>query len=292
MKQDEKKQLDMLKQDYEHIPVPPEARTRMLAGISQAKKEQKGLIIMKFAKHTGGAAAAAMLTITLLANLNPTTASAMEQIPVIGSIAKVVTFRTFEDKRGNYEADIQIPQVTLEDSNQSQVPANKSIEEYANELIAEYNQELEEFGGEGHYSLESSYKVVTDNSKYLSIRFDTTQTMASGAQFVKIFTIDKATGDTVSLTELLKNKPGALEAISSNIKQQMAEQMAADENIVYFYHSDMPIDEFESLSGDESYYFNDKGELVIAFSEYDVAPGYMGAVEFTIPESVCGGFGV
>lgn len=292
MKQNEKKQLDMLKQDYEHIPVPREAKTRMLAGISQAKKEQKGLIIMKFTKHTGGAAAAAMLTITLFANLNPTTANAMDKIPVIGSIAKVVTFRSFEDKHGNYEADIRIPQVTPEDSSQSQVPANKSIEDYANELIAEYNQELEESGGEGHYGLESSYKVVTDNSKYLSIRFDTTQTMASGAQLVKIFTIDKATGDTVSLTELLKDKPDALEAISSNIKQQMVEQMAADANISYFYNSDMPIEEFEGLSGDESYYFNDKGELVIAFNEYDVAPGYMGAVEFTIPASVCGGFGI
>ena len=33
-----------------------------------------------------------------------------------------------------------------------------------------------------------------------------------------------------------------------------------------------------------------KGELVIAFAEYDVAPGYMGAVEFTIPASVTGTF--
>ncbi len=89
MKQDEKKQMDMLKQEYDHIPVPKEAKTRMQTGIAQAKREQKGVIIMKFAKHTGGVAAAAMLTITLLANLNPTTANAMEQIPVIGSIAKV-----------------------------------------------------------------------------------------------------------------------------------------------------------------------------------------------------------
>ena len=47
---------------------------------------------------------------------------------------------------------------------------------------------------------------------------------------------------------------------------------------------------FKGLTGDESYYFNDKGELVIAFAEYDVAPGYMGAVEFTIPASVTGTF--
>lgn len=54
---------------------------------------------MKFAKKTGGAAAAAMIAITVLVNATPALANAMEQIPVIGSIAKVVTFRTYEDKK-------------------------------------------------------------------------------------------------------------------------------------------------------------------------------------------------
>ena len=45
-----------------------------------------------------------------------------------------------------------------------------------------------------------------------------------------------------------------------------------------------------SLPVDESFYFNEEGLLVIAFDEYEVAPGYMGAVEFTIPSSVAGTF--
>ena len=34
------------------------------------------------------------------------------------------------------------------------------------------------------------------------------------------------------------------------------------------------------------YYINEFGELVIAFNKYDVAPGAMGAPEFTIPMGV------
>ena len=45
---------------------------------------------------------------------------------------------------------------------------------------------------------------------------------------------------------------------------------------------------FKELRGDESFYFNEKGELVITFDETDVAPAYMGAVEFAIPQSVTG----
>lgn len=290
MKQDDRHHLQILKQEYDHIPVPDRARIRMMAGISQAKKAKKGVNIIRFAKHTGGAAAAAMLTITLLANLSPTTANAMEQIPVIGSIARVVTFRTFENQKGNFEANIQVPQVTLGGSQKETVPANLTIKEYAEELIDMYEKELAKDNGEGHYGLTSSYKVITDNSKYLSIRIDTTLTMASGTQYVKIFNINKSTGNLVTLTELLKDKPDALEAISNNIKKQMAEQMAADPDIIYNYNSEMPEEDFKSLTGNESYYINDKGELVIAFDEYDVAPGYMGAVEFTIPSSVTGSF--
>ena len=290
MKQDDERLLKHLKEEYDRIPVPDNARERMLAGIAQAKKERKGAIIMKFARNTGATAAAAMLAITVLTNINPTIANAMEQIPVIGAIAKVVTFRTYEDKRDNFEADIQVPQVTIDGADSAQVPVNKSIEEYADELIAMYEKDLAQSNGQGHYSLDSSYRVVTDTDRYLSIRIDTTLVMASGTQFVKIFTIDKTTGNTIALKELLKDRADALTKISDNIKQQMADQMAGDDSIIYFYDSEMPETDFKGLTGDESYYFNDKGELVIAFDEYQVAPGYMGAVEFTIPDSVSGGF--
>lgn len=290
MKQDEKQPLNMLKQEYDHIPVPEQARVRMMTGISQAKKAKRGMITMRFTKQIGGTAAAAMIAITLLANLSPTTANAMERIPVIGSIAKVVTFRTFEDQKGNFEADIKVPQVAPDTTGKAPVPANQSIKDYADQLISAYEKELADSNGVGHYGINSTYKVITDNSKYLSIRIDTTLTMADGTQFVKIFNIDKSTGTVVTLSDLLKDKPGALKAISDNIKEQMGAQMAADPNMMYFYHSDMPDEDFKSLTGNESYYLNDKGELVIAFNEGDVAPSYMGAVEFTIPSSVTGSF--
>lgn len=285
------------KQEYSQIPVPPQARDRVLAGIAQAKTEEehkpttykkKGGIIMRITKTTGAAAAAAVLAITILTNVNPSIANAMEQIPVIGSIAKVVTFRTYTNQTKQFEADIQVPQISQGESGGAGIAANKSIEDYANELIAMYEKELQESNGEGNYSLDSSYEVVTDNDRYLSIRINTTLTMASGTQFVKIFTVDKTTGQVISLAQLFADQPDMLKKISSNIKEQMVQQMAADSSKVYFYQSDMPEDDFTGLKGDESFYLDDKGQLVVAFDEYVVAPGYMGAVQFTIPESVTG----
>ena len=43
---------------------------------------------------------------------------------------------------------------------------------------------------------------------------------------------------------------------------------------------------FNEISETQNFYFNEAGELVIAFDEYEIAPGYMGCPEFVIPKSV------
>lgn len=173
---------------------------------------------MKMTKRTGITAAAAMAAIVIMANASPVTANAMEEIPVLGAIAKVVTFRTFEDANNNYEAKIDIPKVSINEKDNYKV--NRSIEDYANQLIAQYEKQVaEDQAGDGHYSVTSSYDVVTDNDKYLSLRINTTVVMASGAEYVKIFTIDKETGNVVSLKELMKDKADYITAISDNIKK-------------------------------------------------------------------------
>lgn len=302
--------LNSLKDQYQNIPVPEEAKARLLEGIHQAKAEMEGqsepaaentlhpdsLILRQtrkakvrmMLKRTGAAAAAAVAVITILANSSPTVAMAMENIPVIGAIAQVVTFRTYESQEGKFQANVEIPEISSPDESSETIAANQDIEAYANQLIEQYEAELKASSGEGNYSLESTWDVVFENDKYVSIRIRTTQIMASGAESVKIFNVDKKTGETVSLKKLLNNDSGLLTAVSDNIKEQMRAQMAADESVVYFLDSEIPDSDFTGLTGEESYYFNQEGQLVIVFDEYQVAPGYMGAVEFTIPESVSG----
>lgn len=272
--------MEMWKEEYDQIPVPQETRDRIEAGIMRARLEKKRSDRMKNMKRTGVTAAALVLTFGIAVNASPVVAQAMDGIPVIGSIARVVTIRNYNESTNNgMMADISVPQI---DGN---VAANAEMDAYAKELIARYEKEVVAQLGqeEGHYALESSYEVVSDNDKYVSIRINTVKTMASGAEFVKIFTVDKATGQTVSLKDFL-NSPEKLEAVSQNIKDQMAAQMAEDEGKVYFTEGEPG--GFTGLTGDENFYLNEAGELVIVFGEYEVAPGYMGTVSFTIPKDV------
>jgi len=140
MEHNDEEKLLRMKDRYHNIPVPDAARVSLAAGIERAKKEKRRIQMMKMTKRTGFTAAAAMAAIVIMANASPVTANAMEEIPVLGAIAKVVTFRTFEDANNNYEAKIDIPKVSINEKDN--VKVNRSIEEYANQLIAEYEKQV------------------------------------------------------------------------------------------------------------------------------------------------------
>lgn len=287
---DEKRIADM-KQAYDTYPVSEEALNRVRAGIEQAKQEKKGIKknkIVRFGKTAGISAAAAMAAITLLANSGEHIAKAMEQIPIIGAIARVVTFRNYSDINGNFEAYVDIPQIAEENTdNQPALEAiNKSIEEYAQELIDMYEQNLQTFNGEGHYALHSSYEVIRNDERYLSIRINSVVVMAGGNQFVKIFNVDKSTGKIMTLADLFEEDDDYVTIISDNIKTQMKEQMEKDESLVYFIYSEEEPFGFDTITEDTNFYLNENNEPVIVFNEYEVAPGYMGVAEFTIPADV------
>ena len=290
--------LEKMKQEYEEIRIPAELRRRVEAGIQKGKEDGEEIIrmnkkskLIKFVRNTAGAVVAAMLAITIMANSGASIANAMMKIPVLGTIAEIVTFRECKDSTNDMTADVKIPEVSVKNEdgsvNQETTDAvNKSIQEYTDEIIAQYKADVEASGGEGKQLVDLEYEVITDSDRLFSIRFDKLQIMASGAESVKIYHIDKQTGQMINLKGLFKEDVNFIDPISDNIKKQMKEQMAADESKMYFIDSDMPESDFQSITEDTTFYVNDSGKLVIVFDEYEVAPGSMGVVEFEIPTDV------
>lgn len=290
--------LGKMKQEYEEIRIPANLRRRVEEGIQKGKQEREEMTHMKkkskvirFVKVAGGSVVAAMLAITIMANSGASIANAMMKIPVIGAIAEVVTFREYKDSTNDMTANVKIPEVSVKNEdgtvNQETTDAiNKSIEEYTDEIIAQYKADVEASGGDAKELVDLDYEVITDSDRLFSIRFDKLQIMASGFESVKIYHVDKQTGEMIDLKGLFKEGVNFIDPISENIKTQMKEQMAADEGKMYFIDSDMPESDFQSITEDTTFYVNDSGKLVIVFDEYEVAPGYMGSVEFEIPTEV------
>ncbi len=278
-------QMNMLKKEYEQIEVPAQALTVLQAGIDKAKREGHSGVMPKRSYWGAWAAAAAVLVFIAVPNVSPTAAMAMADMPVLNKVVQVVTFNRYtqmtEDKL--YAANVQTAKLEVQGDAQLQSSVgeiNAEVKAYAEQMIAQFQQEMEVQGGV--YGLDIGYTVVTDSDKWFTLEIITTETMASGAETVRYYNLDKETGKYVHLADLFPKGYDYVTAISEDIKAQMMQRMAEDENQSYFINSDMPEEDFQQIAPDQQFYVNQDGQLVIVFNEYEVAPGSMGCPQFIL----------
>lgn len=321
----EQEQLRQLKEEYENMTIPEAGLERLQEGIDRARMEKKRAERAR-RRSAWTAAAAAVAVLIALPNTNVQIAHAMESLPLLGGFFRLVTVRQYNYSDENHDAEVELAQIIQEDagdntsvgevavgaaapdgadagsmegagqedavakvSEDGVQEVNQDMEATVEELIRQFEDTLSE---EGYHGLHVSQEVVTDNAKYYTVKLSVLETAASGYEHNQFYTIDKQTKDVVTLADLFAEGSDYISVISENIKTQMREQMAADEGVIYFLdETDMPEFNFRSITEQTNFYFNEKGELVIAFDEYEVAPGYMGAPEFVIPtetvETLC-----
>lgn len=274
-----------------------EERGRLIDSLKRGgilAEQGRGKSRKRMGKTIGWAAAAAALVLVIVPNTSAEAAYAMEQIPILGDVIRAVTIRNYQYESEDYSADIQ--EVKLEQGNGETAVGteedrlegsiqtiNESIEEMTDRLVARFEEQVEQ--GEGHSSIYADHEVVTNTDTWFTLRIDVTEIAASGFQYQYYYHIDKTTGEIASLKNLFKEGADYITPISENIKKQMREEMRADESKMYWIDSeDEIIEDFETIKEDQNFYLNEEGQIVICFDEYEVAPGYMGLVEFAVDE--------
>lgn len=235
------------------------------------------------------AVAAAMAVVVALPNTSSTVANAMQSIPVFGEFVKVVTFRDYQYESDKKTADVSVPEVVVDaDANtenaeqlkESSEQINAEIQKISDQWIKAFKKDLAK---DGYKDMQISSEVIKTTDDYFTLKLTCTQTEASGYEENHYFTLDRKTGKQLKLADLYSGEADYKKRISDNIKKQMREQMKADENVSYWLDDkDLPEMNFKEITEDTAFYINEDGKLVICFNEGDVAPMYMGAVEFVI----------
>ncbi|MDD1504628.1 DUF3298 domain-containing protein [Lysinibacillus sp. CNPSo 3705] len=280
--------LKELEKQYNEVSIPKELDFVVENALKQGKKKRK----KRAPQWLLGSAAAAML-FTAGLNVSPAMARTLSDIPVVGSVVKVLTWTEYEVKEETYDANIKVPSI---ENLENKDLANALNEKYRSEGKALYNDFIAEVGdlkanGGGYLGVDSGYDVKTDNDQILSIGRYTVNTVGSSSTTMHYDTIDKQNEILITLPMLFKDN-NYIKTISENIKEQMREQMAIpNPRKVYWVNgAGLPdeevTDNFTAIKADQQFYISDKGKLVISFDKYEVAPGYMGVVEFEIPTNV------
>ena len=278
--------IDKLKENYNNIEIPKELDDVINDAFNESENKKlennkkdwrRNMKNMK--KWYASAAAVGLIIVSV--NASSTFAKSLENIPVIGNIIRVVNFNNYRIDKDGMDVSISLPEVSS-DSKDLEYKLNKEFEKEGKEAYKKYEAEVAELEKEGkttHKSAEMWSETVAENDKTLSVAIYNTETEASASTSRKIYNIDKKDKTILTLEGMFGNND-YVDVLSKNILSQMKERTKKDSNDVYF------VDNTFKIKKDQPFYINDKGELVICFDEYEVAPGSAGLVEFVIPSNV------
>ena len=283
--------LEKLKREYMNIPIPEELDFVVRKALKESEVNRMRRKSHMNRIRIAAASVAAVFTVLIVgANTSQVFAATLSKVPVVGSIVKVLTFREYAVNEGTFNADIKVPAIQGTENKTLENSLNEKYLEEGKNLYEQFNTDMEELkkNGGGHLGIDSGYEVKTDTDRILSIGRYTVNTVASSSTTMKYDTIDKKNEILITLPSLFKDD-SYVDIISENIKKQMVEQNKADSDQYYWVEGieqDSSMELFDKIAKDQNFYINPEGKLVISFDKYEVAPGYMGVVEFVIPTDI------
>jgi len=289
-------ELQNLKTEYHKLRMSDEQIEKMKRKIEKGKRDRNRARRNNTVIRWAMAAAACAALFVVLPNTSVNVAHAMSRIPLLGRLVDVVTYRdySYEDERHN--AQITVPEIVVQlpEGGEEAAPEvrenmartaeeiNAQMQQISGQLIEEFEEGLKY--EEGYQDMVVTSEIVSSTENYFSLKLICYQGAGSGAEWDYFYTVDLNTGKQLSLSDLFAAGADFITPVSNNIKEQMRTQMAEDSMKMYWVdYTDIPEWNFEAITEETSFYLNDEGSLVICFNEGDVAPMYMGCVEFVIP---------
>lgn len=291
--------LDIMKERYDRIEIPEELGTRINREIekSRERQEDKGRAggshrFKKVMRSVEAAAAAVCILFIVALNVSPVFAKEAGQLPMIGGLARILTFRSYETEKDDIAVSVEIPTVEMiaEDTGITVEGINQEIlalcNQYADEAVMraeEYRVAFLETGGtpeewaEHDIRITVSYEIKQQNNQYLSFIVRGTENWTTAYSESRYYNLDLRTGELVTLKDMLGS--GYKELVNESIREQIAEREKAGE--VFFSAEEGG---FAGISEDVKFYINENNRPVIVFGKYEIAPGSSGEIEFEIEE--------
>lgn len=261
-----------------------ETSTKLDGVVDQAlSKGRKGYLRQKWQKRTLVFASASIFFFSLI-NLNPVISNAFSEIPVIGKFVKVMLVKNWSMQDENVSLNVNTPKLAGVGNEKLEATLNEKYMEENKALYDLYIKDMEEIKKMGgHMGVDSDYFVVTDSPRVFSIGRYVVEMVGSSSTTIKYDNIDPELGIVITLKSLFKDDT-YVDLISKEIANQMIEEMKKDPDKMYWVNDEtIP---YEGIKADQAFYITKEGHLIISFDKYEVAPGYMGICEFTIPYDI------
>ena len=289
--------LENMKERYDAVVIPAELNDRIQQEITRSRRQQaekkaasRRHTFRKMIRGMAAAAAAAGILFTTALNTSPVFAKEAAQLPVIGGVARILTFRSYETEKDDIAVSVEIPTIEMiaADTGITVDGINQEIlercEQYARDALLraeEYRTAFLDTGGtpdewaEHNIKITVGYEIRQQSNDYLSFVVRGTENWTNAYSESKYYNLDLNTGRPVTLQDLLGSD--YVELADKSIWEQIARRQNAGE--VFFTAEEGG---FTGISEYVRFYINRDNRPVIVFEKYEIAPGSSGEVEFEI----------
>ena len=290
--------LEDAKKKYDKTEIPKELSKRVQAAVEESgarKREREKVVRIRrrkvLAGKCAGVAAGLAIVFTTALNTNPAFADMAARLPVVGGVARLLTFRSYEKDEGDWKISVKIPSVEMiaADTNGLDDSLNQEIHELcirygeeAQQRAMEYKKAFMETGGTEEewaaHNIEINvwYEIKSQTEDYLSFAVMGTESWTSAYSEARYYSIDLKNGKLATLQTLLGDE--YVRKADESIQTAMRERQET-EGIEFRAQDEGG---FSGIDENTKFYVNEKGNPVIVFDKYEIAPGAYGAMEFEV----------
>lgn len=281
---------------YDNIPIPSELNERVQKAIEQSAAQRNAAkkvtpIYQKRLFRFSACAAAVVIAFTGALNTSVAFATEMQELPVIGAIARVLTFRSYETEENGVKISVNIPEIEMisQDTNNVSDTVNQEILALCEEYVAEAEKRAEDYkkafletGGteeewaKHNLSIDVGYHITSQSDDYLSFSVYGTENWVSAYNETRYYNMDLKTEQFITLKDILGED--YINLANESIKKQIEERTKEQGDIFFPAESGG----FTSISDKTNFYINETGNPVIVFDKYEIAIGAAGTQEFEI----------
>jgi hypothetical protein len=290
------RKLNELAEVYNNIEIPDELDKIINSAIRRNKKNNfkysriwfRNSIFIKSSIAT----VIIVFVMVIAVNINVSFAQGLYEIPIVGKLAKIITFKEYTFDNETSKGEIVIPHIENNEHKLIADKVNRIIDEKVATLVEEqaildkeYKQAFLETGGkeENYNKIEITidYKKCYSDENILSFQINKYQTLAPAYNEDLYYNIDMKTGEEITIKDLLGDDYNNI--LVKNITNQMKNRIKENPED-FSYDLNVFSDKEYGITIDENrtFYIDEDGNIVITFAKYEVASGSMGVQEFII----------
>ena len=267
---------------YSKMEISEELNSVVQDAIEEGLKKRK---IRNIWKKTSVSVAAFILCMIVLLNVSPSLVASAYDVPIIGDLCRVFTFREYHVDDEIKYIDAKIPQIDNTGKTDLEKRVNLEIQKIISNCLQESEKRAKEYydafvqtGGNPEdfrpIGITIDYDVKYIGEQYISFVVSQSETSFSAYNYNFYYNIDLENGKIVTLKDLF----------GSNYRQMIADSI---ENTIAGWSEERKAMLWEDLSiidliSEDTNFYMDENNVIVVIDKYEAASGAAGMLEFTI----------